>query len=200
MSEKLKCDICGRSLSVYNGYEKPKTSESLHICFRCSDRISDLKDPGSRNKAYDYLEDKLYTDKGTAAGKQHIKALLRQYPKQYKPVADASSAGNDDTSGYRNPVSASVIGGVAAVCLIAGIIMLLIGIFSSAAGHEVLLYVGSGSIVTSALLFVIMNMSVDIHRMDANLEMLASENARFRKDLLKLLKEIKAGQNNQGNP
>ena len=46
--------------------------------------------------------------------------------------------------------------------------MIIIG----SAGHEVLIYAGIGGIITSALLFVIINLSIDLHKMEYNLSIL----------------------------
>lgn len=205
MAKTYNCDICGRPLGKMERINYEFHRESIHVCAECSDYIEEIKLSGSKANANRYFREKLGREGSSPLGKAYVEHLIKRFPAD-DPDPSGEPAENEapkaapetDKDDFRNPVSTGIISGFAVVTLITGIILLLIGLFSTDNGHEALIYAGIGGIISSAFLFVIVNISADIHHLDHTVRALAKDNRDYQKQIAELLKAQQEKQNMPG--
>lgn len=191
MAKKYKCDVCGKPLGGFSRMDFTRDSLTIYVCEKCYSSLENMRYPGYSNKAGTYLREQLDGENITPAAKTCIQSLLKQYEEAHTPETENTHANTgiepDKTKEYSNPISATIIGSLAFLCLAVGLIMLLVGCLSMSAGHETLIYFGFGSIISSAFLFVIMNISIDIHHMDYNITEIVKQNKQLQTEILDIL-------------
>ena len=90
---------------------------------------------------------------------------------------------------YRDPNSAIFVAIVAILTLIGGIVLLVLGLGTGAKGSEIVLGAGAGAIIMSALLFIISDLSCDVHRTRYLLLTLTMDNQDYQEEIIRLLRE-----------
>ena len=98
---------------------------------------------------------------------------------------------------YKDPVSSTIVSVCAAICMVAGLLMICSALISGVKDNGIILVTGIGCLVSSALLFVISNISVDIHRMEYSILSLALQNQEAQKRIIQLLEESNGYDDNQ---
>ncbi len=190
----IQCDICGKELKKMSTIDYTFNQYTLHVCPDCSKMIDQIRYAESKENAANYLQEQLQSGQASSLGQGYIQKLIKQFPVAETKANKAPSPAvqipyEPSQAEFSKPVSATIVGALAVLCLIAGIILLLVGLFTSNNGHEVFIYAGLGSIITSAFMFIIMNISVDIHHLDHSLQTLAKENQNYQKQIIELLKK-----------
>lgn len=195
MSKAYTCDICGKSLGKMERIDYEFRGNNVYACTECSGYIEEIMLAGSKSNANRYFREKLGQEGISPLGKAYAEHLIERFPAEdLSPAGETSGAETPEAAPgtgreeYRKPVSTGIVTGFAILSLIVGIILLLIGLFSTNEGHEALIYVGLGGIVTSAFLFVIVNISADIHHLDHTVRALAKDNRDYQKQITELLK------------
>lgn len=128
------------------------------------------------------------TPKKTTGEKSQMKASNAAAKAKPETQAEPEQT-NSDGGHYSNPVSSTIVGAFAVLCLLNGILFGVLTLFSLPKANMVFVYVALGSILSSAFLFIITNMSMDIHRMDYHIAKITAENREFQKEILQILKE-----------
>ncbi len=205
MVKSYACDICGKPLGKMERINYEFSRGGIHVCAKCSDYIEEIKLSGSKTNANRYFRQMLQQEGISPLGKAYAEHLIERFPADDPDPAGEpaesekpKSAPETDRDDFRNPVSTGIISGFAVVTLIAGIILLLIGLFSTSNGHEALIYAGIGGIISSAFLFVIVNISADIHHLDHTVRALTKDNRDYQKQIAELLKAQQEKQNMPG--
>ena len=90
---------------------------------------------------------------------------------------------------YRDPNSAIFVAIVAILTLFGGIVLLVLGLGTGAKGSEIVLGAGVGAIIMSALLFIISDLSCDVHRTRYLLLTLTMDNQDYQEEIIRLLQE-----------
>ena len=194
MGRQYTCDICGKQMGAFDRFDYEKKSIKVHVCNKCSNQIEDLRYPNLRNTAAGYLRKHYDGGDSSPAGKAYIKLLYKESDTDNRDISNdqadktITEPGSNTAVPENNaPDFSTFLGIIAALCLGGGVIATLVGIFSGSMEHEALAYLGIGAIISGVLLFVIMNISRDIHHMDHT----ASESLRLQKEILQLLQERK---------
>lgn len=195
MANADKCDICGISIETEDQIDYTNGGMRIHACAKCAQQIEGLKYEATKAQSTHYLQNQLQQTESSLFGKTFIQDILRE-SKQYTPkqqyVPNQKSPESDNTSDlpkYKDPISTIIVGIVAALCLAGSVVITIMGFTTGSNGHEALVYFGIGGIIISVFLFVIMNMSMDIHHMDYNIATLTEDNRHLQKEIIRLLKE-----------
>ena len=91
-------------------------------------------------------------------------------------------------SPYKDPVSSTFLGVIAAMILCGGVICIIVGLIYLKQTLGLPVYIGIVCIVISAFLFVVVNLSYDVHRMEYDMLTLLQENRSAQEQILQLLK------------
>lgn len=195
MARTYTCDICGKTIGKMDRIDYVFRGDNVYACAACSGYIEEIMLAGSKDNASRYFREKLNQEGISPLGKAYAEHLIERFPADDPAPAGETAeaetpkaASEPDRDDFRKPVSTRIITGFAIVTLIAGIILVLIGLFSTSDGHEALIYAGVGGIVSSAFLFVIVNISADIHHLDHTVRALEKDNRDYRKQIIELLK------------
>ena len=195
MARTYTCDICGKAIGKMDRIDYEFRGTNVGTCATCSGYIEEIWLAASKANANRYFREKLGQDGVSPLGKAYAEHLIERYPAEDPApavetarVETLKAVPGSGRGEYCKPVSTRIVTGFAIATLIAGIILLLIGLFSTNDGHEALIYVGLGGILSSAFLFVIVNISADIHHLDHTVQALAKDNRNYQKQITELLK------------
>ncbi len=97
---------------------------------------------------------------------------------------------------YKPRVTSSLISGLGAVIMLAGIVAIVFGIIELVDPGPnnipgiTLIIAGIGAIISASLMYIVANLSEDVHKLSFDFECLAKANTKYQRNMVEHLQEV----------